>query len=155
MNFPVYDQHRSRLGGEVRLRPSPDERASFQDAGDLAAHVKHAVWSHVEVTGTPARVGTNQLPTLLDVHTDRGVVRVVHATICREKEAPRVVTKHARQRGRISVRMPVRFFPEQPYGLSSQVHLANCVFAVFKLEALAWCSFRANRNRRNEKDEDG
>ena len=76
------------------------------------------------------RFGTDQLPTLLDVEADRGVVRVIHATVCREKEAPRMVTKRPRQRRRISVRVPVRFFPEQPDGLSSQVHLAHCVFAV-------------------------
>ena len=88
MHFPVYDQHRPRLRGEVCLRSSLYERAGFQDARDLSGHVKHAVWSHVEVTGTRACVGTHQLPTLLDVQADRGVVLVVHATVCREKEAP-------------------------------------------------------------------
>ena len=97
MHFSVYDQHRSRLGGDVYLRPLLYERAGFQDASDLSGHVKHAVWSHVEVTGTRARVGTHQLPTLLDVEADRGVVWVVHATVCREKEAPRMVTKRPRQ----------------------------------------------------------
>ena len=130
MDFPVYNQHRSRLRGEVYLRSSCNERAGFHDASNFSGHVKHAVGSHVEVTGTGARVGTHQLPTPLDVQADRGVVRVVHATICREKEVSRVVTKHPRQRGRISVRVPVRFFPEQPDGLSSQVHLAHCVFAM-------------------------
>src|SRR5262249_23354301 len=155
MHFPVYDQHRSRLGGKVYLRSSLNERARFQDASDLSDYVKHAVWSHVEVTGTRARVGTHQLPTLLDVQADRGVVRVVHATICREKEAPRVVTKRPRQRRRISVRVPVRFFPEQPDGLSSQVHLAHCVFAMLIRDTLARCRLRANRNRWNEEDEEG
>jgi len=71
MHFPVYDQHRTRLGGEVYLRPSLNERAGFLDAGDLSGHVKHAVGSHVEVTGTRARVGMHQLPTLLDIQADR------------------------------------------------------------------------------------
>src|SRR5690242_6334369 len=97
MHFSVYDQHRSRLGGEVYLRPLLNERAGFQDASDLSGHVKHAVWSHVEVTRAGARVGTHQLPTLLDVQADRGIVWVVHATICRKKEVLRVVTKRTRQ----------------------------------------------------------
>jgi len=80
---------------------------------------------------------------------------MVHATVCREKEVPRVVTKRPRQRGRISVRVSVRFFPEQPDGLSSQVHLAHCVFAVFIRDTLARCSFRANRKRRNEDGKEG
>src|SRR6516165_12267530 len=119
VHFSVYDQHRSRLGGEVYLRPLFNERAGFQDASDLSGHVKHAVWFHVEVTGSRARVGTYQLATFLDIQTDRGVVWVVHATICREKEAPRAVTKRPRQRGKIFVGVPVRFFPEQLYGMSA------------------------------------
>ena len=155
MHFPVNEQHRSRLGGEVYPRSSGNERAGFQDASNFSGHIKHSVWSHVEVTGTRARVGTHQLPTVLDVQTDRGVVRVVHASICREEEAPRLVPKRPRQRGRILVRVPVRFFPEQPDGLSSQVHLAHCVFAVLIRDSLARCRFRANGNRRNKEDEDG
>src|SRR6516225_12050440 len=116
MHFSVYDKHRSRLGGEVYLRPLFNERAGFQDASDLSGHVKHAVWSHVEVTGSRARVGTYQL-TLLDIQSDRGIVWVVHATICREKEASRVRVKRPWQRRKIFVRMPVRFFPEQLDGL--------------------------------------
>jgi hypothetical protein len=97
MHFSVYDQHRCRLGGEVYLRALLNERAGLQDASDLSSHVKHAVWSHVEVTGSSAGVGTHQLPTVLDVQADRGIVWVVHATICRKKEVPRVVTKRTRQ----------------------------------------------------------
>jgi hypothetical protein len=87
-----------------------NERVSRMPA---TSSVRHAVWSHVEVTGARARVGTHQLPTLLDIQADRGVVWVVHASICREKEVQRVVTKRPRQRGKIFVRVPVRFFPEQ------------------------------------------
>jgi len=59
MHFPVYDQHWPRLSGEVYLRLSLNERAGFKDASDVSSHVKHAVWSHVEVTRTRARVGTH------------------------------------------------------------------------------------------------
>jgi hypothetical protein len=142
------------MGGEVYLRPLLNERAGFQDASDLSGHVKHTVWSHVEVTGTRAGVGTHQLPTLLDVQADRGIVRMVHATICREKETPRVVSKRPRQRGQVSVRVPVRFFPEEPDGLSSQVGLAHCIFAVLIRDTLARFGCRTNGSRRNEEDDE-
>ena len=80
MQFPVYDQHRSRLGGEVYLRPSLNERVGFQDASDLSGHVKHTVWSHVEVTGTRARVGTHQLPTLVCTENLKPNVMVMKST---------------------------------------------------------------------------
>ena len=109
----------------------------------------------MEVTGAGAHVGTYQLPTFLDIQADRGVVWVIHATICREKETPRMVTKRPRQRGQVSVKVPVRFFPEEPDGLSSQVDLAHCIFAVLIRDSLARCGFRVKGNRRNEEAEQG
>jgi hypothetical protein len=79
---------------------------------------------------------------------------MVHATICREKEAPRVVAKRPRQRGQVSVKVPVRFFPEEPDGLSSQVDLAHCIFAVLIRDRLARCGFRANGSHRKDEDEE-
>src|SRR5262245_53535502 len=143
MHFPVYNQHWSRLGGEIYLGSSLDERSGFQDAGDLSGHIKHAVWPHVEVTGTRVRVGTHQLPTFLDVQADRGVVRMVHATICREKEVPRAIAKRPRQRRRISIRAAVRLFPEQSDELSSQIHLAHYVFVMLVRDTLARRRLRA------------
>ena len=87
MHFAVYDQHWSRLGGEVCLRPLLEECAGFQDTSHLSVYVKHAVWFHMEVAGTCVRVGSHEFPTFLDVQADWRAVLVVHATVCREKEA--------------------------------------------------------------------
>ena len=80
---------------------------------------------------------------------------MVHTSVCREQEAPRVATERPRQRGEIFVGVPVWFFPEQLYGLSAQVHLTNCVSAVLIGDRLARGGFRANRDLQNEKSQNG
>src|SRR5262245_42802993 len=106
----------------------------------------------MEVTGARAGIGADQLQTPLDVKADRGGVRMVHAAIWREKKTRRVA-KRPRQRGRISVGLPVWLFPEQPDGLASEVHLAHYVIATLISDTLAGCRFRVHRNCPNKKKE--
>ena len=100
-------------------------------SGLVAGDVEDAVRLHVEVAEARIRVGAHQLAAVLDVKTGRPVVGTEHPGVGCEEETGRIFAERVRQRGQIAVRFAVGSFPEEPYDLAPQVHLAYRIIDFF------------------------